>query len=206
MADDIAQQACGDDSAAQPGDAWGDPISEERQVELRALFERQKVWVFQPETTREASVFKGVELSGADVCWLAEWSGRSFFEAAPDLHVGEANLRAGRLQGADLRKAHLKGVNLRAAQLERAVLAGAHLERADLRAARLQGANLTSATFDKATLLNAAVLTKVLLDQVTYDGVNLTVVDWSRVPILGDELAAQQIIDCLSIDETMSVI
>jgi hypothetical protein len=35
-------------------------------------------------------------------------------------------------------------------------------------------------------------LTGVSLDQVTFDNVNLTVVDWSAVPILGDELTAKR--------------
>jgi hypothetical protein len=37
------QQVDGD-SAAQPGDRWGDPISEDREKVLRELFERQQEW------------------------------------------------------------------------------------------------------------------------------------------------------------------
>ncbi|HEX8995193.1 MAG TPA: pentapeptide repeat-containing protein [Ktedonobacterales bacterium] len=251
-----------DDSEQVGGNAWGDSISEARQAELRELFERQKAWVAQPDATRGDSVFKGVQLTGADVYWLAEASGRDEFGGLPNLHLEQATLSSAQLEKADLRRAQLKGAylvwahldgadlrrvqleganlyeaqleganlfgaqleeaNLGAAQLKRAYLGVAHLEeailveshleeaileeaqlkRADLRRVQLEGANLfgahlegadlTSATFDKTSRLKEAVLTDALFDQVTYDGVNLTGVDWSLVPVLGDELTARQ--------------
>jgi hypothetical protein len=83
-------------------------------------------------------VFEGVQLTGADVFWLAEASGTDGVWRAANLH------------------------------LEGAILAGAQLERADLHEAQLTGANLYSATFDQTSHLNAAVLTGASLDQVTY--------------------------------------
>jgi hypothetical protein len=44
---------------------------------------------------------------------------------------------------------------------------------------------------DKATLLNEAALDRASLDQTTFDNTNLSVVDWKKVPILGDEVTAQ---------------
>ncbi len=72
----------------QPGDKWGDPISEQRQAELKWLAERQREWVGQPEATRGDSVFKGVQLTGADVLWLAEDSGRGDWTAERRKYVG----------------------------------------------------------------------------------------------------------------------
>lgn len=202
-AGETTKQADGDDgSATQPGEKWGDPISEARQAELRALFQRQKAWVAQRKATRGESVFKGVHLTGADVFWLAEASGDDWAEWVPNLHLEGADLREAHLAGAVLTGAHLEGVALDRAQLagadfSLARLAGAHLCRAqlagaDLDLAQLERADLTSATFDKTSHLNGAVLTGVSLDQVTYDGVNLTVLDWSLVPVLGDELTARR--------------
>lgn len=221
-AGETIRQAGGDEWAAQPGDAWGDPISAERQAELRTLAERQQAWVAQPEATRGDSAFEGVRLTGADVYWLAEASGRDEFGGLPNLHLEGANLNGAQLEGAHLSFVHLEGASLNGAQLEgadleqaqlagayltgaqlngahliaaqlkEAYLGGAELERANLIAAQLTGAHLAHATFDKNTLLSGAVLTGASLDQVTYDGVNLAVVDWSLVPVLGDELKARQ--------------
>jgi hypothetical protein len=104
----------------------------------------------------------------------------------------EANLLRAQLQGATLSEAQLKGATLREAQLAGADLSKAQLAGADLSKAQLAGADLTRATFDKTTQLNDAVLTGASLDQVTYDGVNLTVVDWNLLPLLGDEVTARR--------------
>jgi uncharacterized protein YjbI with pentapeptide repeats len=260
--DESARQADGDDSATPRADKWGDPISEGRQAELRALFEQQKAWVAQPEPTRGESVFRGVRLTGAEVYWLAMESAPNAIGDAPHLHLESADLSGAQLAGADLRgaqlagallieaqlaganlskaqlegahltlaqlgvanlsdaqlqgayltaaqlkganlsdaqlkgvdfsEAQLEGANLSDAKLEGADLTGAQLAEALLLGAQLKGANLTLATFDKTTHLNNVVLTGASLDQVTYDGVNLTVVDWSLVPLLGDEVTARQ--------------
>lgn len=170
-----AQQP-GCDGSAQPDEKWGDPISEERQAELRALFERQKEWVAQSEATRGESVFKGVKLTGADVYWLAEWSARYVLgtdsqthrseeveEArlmafilpelgASTLHLEEADLFRAHLEGAKLDGAHLKGVKLDEAHLEGANLEGAHLEEAVLLEAHLEGADISDTHLEGADL------------------------------------------------------
>ena len=107
-------------------------------------------------------------------------------------HLERANLAGAQLQGAKLDGAHLERANLAGAQLQGANLDGAHLEQASLYGAHLERANLAAAWFDKATLLGDAVLMGVSLDQVTFDGTNLTVVDWSVVTILGDEELARE--------------
>jgi uncharacterized protein YjbI with pentapeptide repeats len=71
---------------------------------------------------------------------------------------------------------------LRWACLEEATLLGAHPEQADL----------AGASFDKTTRLNDTDLTAATFDQVVFDQVNLTVVDWSLVDILGDERTAHE--------------
>jgi hypothetical protein len=55
---------------------WGVPISAERQQWLRRLADNQREWAIEQRTTRVASAFTGRPLTGADVFWLAEASGR----------------------------------------------------------------------------------------------------------------------------------
>src|SRR5260370_23816307 len=89
------------------GDRWGDPISDERIEELGKRFEQQQTWSATPKAESEwlTSYFRGVQLTGADVAWLAERSGRDA-------------LGLGRVSNL-----HLDGAVLRGAHLERAVLA-----------------------------------------------------------------------------------
>jgi uncharacterized protein YjbI with pentapeptide repeats len=115
-------------------------------------------------------------------------------------HLERANLWMARLQGAALLHAHLEGTllfgahldgaNLIFAHLERANLSEAHLEGSILGAAHLERACLRGGLFDKTSRLNNAVLTEASFDQVVFDNTNLTVVDWSLVTTLGDELEA----------------
>src|SRR5260221_11023160 len=91
-------------------------------------------------------------------------------------------------QGANLVQAQVQGAELQQAQLQGAELQQAQLQGAELEEAQLEQANLVGASLDKTTRLNDAILTGVRLDQVTFDNANLTVVEWDRVPVLGDEL------------------
>lgn len=132
---------------------WGDPISAERQAELKR---RLDAWAAETDHGSRAGPFDLAKLTGADVFCLAERVRRDdFIRGVPDL-----------------RNAHL----------ERATLGNAHLERA----------TLIGASLDKATQLNEATLTGVLLDQITFDNTNLTVVEWDGVPVLGDEARARE--------------
>jgi uncharacterized protein YjbI with pentapeptide repeats len=154
------------------GRRWGDPISEERQAELKALSVRQREWAGKPVAERGDSAFKGVALTGADIYWLAErardadgWVRTLNLEGAilfPETHLEGAVLLAAHLErtifigvhleGASLGDAHLEGAVLGAAHLERTFLFEAHLEGAILREARLEGADLRRSHLEGADL------------------------------------------------------
>ena len=131
--------------------------------------------------------------------WNAAAPEQREFAAA---HFEKANLFDAHLEAVTLYGTHFEGATLNQTRLERARLTDTHLEGASLFAAHLEGANLTEthleranlirATLDKTSHINRAVLTGVSLDQVTFDNVNLTVVNWNRVPVLGDELTAKK--------------
>jgi uncharacterized protein YjbI with pentapeptide repeats len=123
------------------GDKWGDPISEERQNELRGYLDR---WENEQDRGERKGPFDGASLTGADVVWLAEQV-RHDYGWVESLH----------LEGADLREAHLEGVYLIGTHLERADLREAHLEQATLNQAHLEGAYLIEAHLEKATLSEA---------------------------------------------------
>jgi uncharacterized protein YjbI with pentapeptide repeats len=140
-------------TADQPANGWGQPISEERQLELKLLADRQQEWVAKPEQERGNSVFSGVYLAGADVFWLAayaltgdegditsvvERSRIESFDNLSNLHLEGANLSYARLGGAHLRASHLEGAHLEATHLEVATLREAHLEGAYLFQAHLE--------------------------------------------------------------------
>ncbi len=146
---------------------------------------------------------------------LAE--GAYFSEARLD----GASLLGASLAGAVLTDAHLPGAVLRNASLPGADLSGAHLEAARLADAHLAGAELPSdalarirevradfpaslpgaylcgAFFDEATMLDDAAFgapghASVCLADARWGGVNLAVVDWERVQVLGDERAVSR--------------
>jgi hypothetical protein len=125
-----------------------------------------------------------------------------------DAHLEGAYLVRVRLEGAYLRGAHLKvagtsleetslvrarleKVSFDGAQLDEVDLREAHLESAWLGEASLKGANLRGAWLDSKTVLREEPLDKqTRLGDIQWGGVgavNLTKIDWSCVPRLGDE-------------------
>jgi hypothetical protein len=100
---------------------WGDPISPERQAELQ---QRLDQWRGETDHGERKGPFdggpdeRGMLLTGADVCWLADQSGRNEVGRVPDLHLEEANLNLAHLEGANLSEAHLEDAYLREAHLE----------------------------------------------------------------------------------------
>lgn len=122
-----------------------------------------------------------------------EWHKATYLQReAAALHLEEANLGAADLDLAALRSAHLEGAILRNAVLTRATLRSAQLGGVELPAADLRGVY-----FDSATTLADAVLGDlsagfVRLADVRWGDVNLSTVDWSRVPKLGDDSVAQR--------------
>jgi uncharacterized protein YjbI with pentapeptide repeats len=114
-----------------------------------------------------------------------------------DAHLNGANLTDAHLDGADLVLAHLNGAVLRDAHLEGADLPRAHLEGADLRGAHLEGADVWLASFSVETALDGITLTDTAhgsarLADVRWGGVNLSVVDWEPLRVLGDETQARR--------------
>ncbi len=105
MSDEQRQQVQVAQAEAQPaettGDHWGDPISEERQAELQGYLDR---WQAESDHGERTGPFGagpgkwGVALTGADVFWLAEQSGREMLGAVLNLH----------LEGTTLLSAHLE--------------------------------------------------------------------------------------------------
>jgi len=124
-----------------------------------------------------------------------------------EAYLNGADLRAAHLEGADLSEAHLNGADLSEAHLERTNLKGAHLEGAGIRAAHLEGtdlsgahlegSNLSGAFFTSVTNLRGVHFSNgksgfVLLAGVRWGDVDLSVVDWTQIHILGDEYQARQ--------------
>jgi uncharacterized protein YjbI with pentapeptide repeats len=146
------------------GKRWGDPISEDRQAELKSLADMQREWVATPETLRGNSHFKGVTLTGADVFWLAACTldSKDVESAKESLRHGTEfllrfflDLSALHLEDASLEEAHLEEANFHLAHFERVNFVRAHLERAYLRDVRLEGANFIGAHLEDANLYHA---------------------------------------------------
>jgi Pentapeptide repeats (8 copies) len=87
------------------------------------------------------------------------------------------------LSGADLARANLRGMHLR----------GANLSGTRLREANLRGAVLRAVRMDMATvLIDIALDTNTWLGDVAWNGAQLTRVDWTQAPMLGDEQAIKE--------------
>lgn len=122
-------------------------------------------------------------------------------------HLEKAKFYSAHLEGVSLARAHLEGANLGGAHLESAFLVDTHLEGASLNGTHLEGANLMDAhlagadlsgsILDAETALNNINLYNqevggIILADVHWGDVNLAVVDWSVLPILGDESGTWQ--------------
>jgi len=162
-----------------------------RRVDLRNLpLTRMRGGLTRDEwnlTTLEQRHMGGVHLQGAD---LSE----THLEGAilEGAYLEGATLRDTYLQEANLFRANLKDAYLRKAHLEKAKLRGVRMEGAYLPKARLQGADLRNAFFDSASNLEGIILSEekhgcALLADVHWGSVNLSVVNWVQVRMLGDE-------------------
>lgn len=193
------------DRAQKPADEkwepkWGEPISEERQRELQR---RLDTWAAERDHGERKGPFDGelegghIELTGADVFWLAERVRRDDFfgnppGSLPDLHLEGATIRQAELEGAALSGARLQGADLTRAALQGALLSEAELEGADLTGARLQGANLTSARLKGANLsgaqLEGAALWKAHLEAADLHFADLQSADLRQARLEGASL------------------
>src|SRR6266700_1163138 len=131
-------------------------------------------------------------------------------------HLEKADLSGARLEKVYLSEAHLTGANLSEAHLEEGYLSGTSLQDANLSGAHLEGAYLNEAHLERTFLYKAnlegarlsrtpieeARLRKALesgeqhigpsLADAQWGDVNLAVVQWSQVDMLGDEYEARQ--------------
>jgi uncharacterized protein YjbI with pentapeptide repeats len=112
------------------------------------------------------------------------------------VRIERPNLYRAHLEGAYLGRAHLEKANLSEAHLEHAYLGRAHLEGAYFWKAHLEGAYLGRAHLEKA-ILDEVILSNEKnvgpwLVDIRWSDVNLAVVKWSQVHMLGDEHEARQ--------------
>ena len=167
-----------------------------RRVDLRNLpLTRMRSGLTRDEwnlTTLEQRYMAGVHLQGANLS-------QAHLEGAilQGAHLDGATLRGTRLEEANLFRAYLKDAYLRGAHLEEAKLRGTHMEGAYLPEAHLEGVDLRNAFFDSATNLERITLNEekhgcALLADVQWGSVNLSVVNWLHIKILGDEYKARQ--------------
>lgn len=128
-----------------------------------------------------------VRLSGANLAG-ADLSGAYMQNAIlREVSLARATLVRTFLKGAVLSRAYLEGARLRETHLEGAVLYKAHLG----------GAFLSGTFFDTATNLEGVLLTSVKVDSISlagvrWNGVDLSVVDWAQLKLLGEECEAQR--------------
>ena len=140
----------------------------------------------------QGATLTDAHLEGADLSW-AHLEEAILFRA----RLEKVILFGAYLTEADLRGVHLEGAYLAGAHLEKVNLAGAHLEGASLIGAHLEEANLSSAKLDE-TVLDNIVLSKSerfdgpVLADVNWTGCNLSVVDWSQLKMLGDQVIASR--------------
>jgi Pentapeptide repeats (8 copies) len=149
----------------------------DRQEKLRAEYEAN--------VAAGKAPYEGVEIrTRGELRWVMRerrWSGENMFPAGYE----RANL-----SGADLFLADLRGAVLREANLSGANLVRSSLQGANLRRANLSGANLRSAGMNVWTFLRDATLdSRTRLGDIVWNGVPLTMVNWTQVPQLGDEQA-----------------
>src|SRR6266849_4661513 len=167
-----------------------------RQVDLRNLpLTRMRSGLTREEwnlTTLEQRYMAGVHLQGANLS-------QAHLEGAvlQGAHLDGATLRGTHLEEANLFRAYLKDAYLRGAHLEEAKLRGTRMEGAYLPEAHLQGADLRNAFFDSASNLERITLNEAkhgcaLLADVQWGSVNLSVVNWLQIKILGDEIKVHQ--------------
>jgi len=111
-------------------------------------------------------------------------------------HMEGAILSEAHLERSSPIEAHLEGADLNKTHLEGADLIEAHLEGTDLSYAHLEGATLALAFFNNATRLEGVTLGSknhgfATLVDVSWGDVNLAVVNWSQVKMIGDEYIAR---------------
>jgi len=144
------------------------------------------------------------------------WNATNQERIAAGAHLEGAILDWAHLEGASFRWAHLEGIHFYGAYMQESRLRGAALSGAILQRARLEGAslcwaylggksmpkkiapaNLKQAFLDTTTNLDGIILGDeqqgvISLVDTSWGNVNLAVVDWAPIKMLGDEREAHQ--------------
>jgi uncharacterized protein YjbI with pentapeptide repeats len=139
----------------------------------------------------EAADLRGAQLTRADLTDVqlqrAKLSGTK---------LSKANLLGVQLQGADLKNAQLQGANLKNAQLQGANLSGTKLKETDLSEAQLAGTDLRGAQLQGVRLVNITLSDEnhigPRIADAQFNDLNLLVMKWTQVELLGDEFNAKQ--------------
>jgi uncharacterized protein YjbI with pentapeptide repeats len=166
-------------------------------------------WSDRSQRNRQGLDLRGADLRHVDLHYLplarlqggidrSTW-GKSTLEQRilAEIQLESASLQAAHLEGACLTRAHLERTDMGWAHLEGADLYRAHLESATLYRAYLGGASLRNAYLDTATNLSEVRLKDeelgiALFSDIHWNDVNLAVVDWKQLNMLGEEALARQ--------------
>ncbi len=112
-------------------------------------------------------------------------------------HLERSILIEARLEEATLYSTYLEDARLSEVHLERADLVEVHLEGADLSNAHLEGSHINGSFLNSTTKLRNVILGNEKFGFISVAGVHwgevdLSVVDWTNVKVLGDEYIARQ--------------
>lgn len=170
------------------------PPSAERQAELEAAYEKQK--------DTDAPYNHVWFNSKSEIEWVRvhrHWDPAEDFMNFSGAHFSGLNLQGVYFEGANLSRAEFAHTDLRLADFHAAFLVEADFQNADLRGADFQSANLSGADFRGARFSNESRFHSVTLSNgnmyfadISWGDVNLVVVDWDSVQVLGDETQANR--------------
>jgi uncharacterized protein YjbI with pentapeptide repeats len=156
---------------------------------LARMYAGSRYWSYATEDQHEAAL---VHLEGASLVF-AHLEGAFLAHA----HLENADFSSAHLENATLNRAHLVGAWLVNVHLEGASLKEAYLGGASLGSAYLARTNLRNVFFDHATKLyeinlgNKKLGIAMLVD-IHWGDVNLAVVKWTGVDMLGEEYEARR--------------
>ena len=140
---------------------------------------------------------EGVHLSGAhleNADFTKANLEKVFIDAA---YLERATFNYANLKEATICRSILKEAFMWGANLVKADLSQSHLEGAVIKYANLSGANLQGAFFDDMTRLNGSTISDkvhgaIALADVHWGDVNIAVVNWTTISILGDEVETKK--------------
>ncbi len=157
-------------------------------------------WNDTSQRTRKGLDLRGVNLSRVDLGGLPLGCMRGSLSARERVAITkeQRNMAVVHLEGANLYKTQLEGAKLANGHLEQANMSATHLESARLYSAHLEGANLRFAYLDSSTNLDSIYLGDkkygfASVVDVRWNDVNLAMVNWAKIPVLGDEQKARQL-------------